>query len=274
MRTLIKRTEVLDHGLFEEGAFPSLSSDAPSPSWGMSLLSAGNMRFRWNERNDNRTAFLSRLCPTSHTVLPVELIHSKIVYAVSSAGETEGKQGDGIITRNSSLIPVVTVADCMPIFLYDPIRKVFGALHSGWKGTGIAVSAIELASSLYGSRASDFRVVMGPHIHDCCYRVDQERAVYFRENFCQESIKEVEGGFCLSLAAANLASLLKAGVRREHIAISDECTCCGKLPDGAFKFGSFRREAVASGMVAGQGQDLPAFTVQLAWVKWPEDKGL
>ncbi len=273
LKTLTRRTEVPGVELFEEGAFPSLLPDDSSPRWGMSRLSAGNMRFRWNERNDNRTAFFSRLFPASYTVLPVELIHSKLVYAVSSAGETDGKQGDGIITRNPSLIPVITVADCMPIFLFDPVSRVFGALHSGWKGTGIAVTAIELASSLYGSRASDFRVVMGPHIHDCCYRVDRERASYFRENFCQESICEKAGGYYLSLEAANLSVLLKAGVRREHIAISDECTCCGKGPDGAFKFGSFRREAVASGLAAGQGQLVPAFTVQLAWVKWTEDAG-
>lgn len=259
----------------------------------MSLLAAGSMRFRWNERNENRTTFLSRLSSGGYESVPLELIHSHQVYAVASAAETAGKQGDGLITRNRTLIPVITVADCMPVFLYDPVSRVFGVLHSGWKGTGIAVEALRLASSLYGSQARDFRVVMGPHIHRCCYHIDRERAAYFAEHFTPACVQETEGGFCLSLAEANRAALLNAGVLQEHIAVSDECTCCTKLPDGSFKFGSFRREAVGQGAVSGQepalrpeaaagphavgdgrtaggpGLSVPQFTVQVAWVKWP-----
>ena len=299
----IKRTDVPGRELFESGHFPSLPPGTDAPDWGMSLCAAGSMRFRWNEQNENRTAFLSQLSAGGYETVPIELIHSHQVYAVSSPADTSGKLGDGIITHNRTLIPVVTVADCMPVFLYDPVSRVFGVLHSGWKGTGIAVDAIRLASSLYGSQARDFRVVMGPHIHRCCYRIDRERAAYFANQFTPACVQETEGGFCLSLADANRAALLKAGVLQEHITISDECTCCTKLPDGSFKFGSFRREAVGQEVAAGRalvtkqdaasgqepaarqepaagpqtdgggrtcgGMPSAAFTVQAAWVKWP-----
>ena len=35
----------------------------------------------------------------------------------------------------------------MPLYLYDPVTGVFGIVHSGWKGTGIVVDAIELAKN-------------------------------------------------------------------------------------------------------------------------------
>ena len=42
---------------------------------------------------------------------------------------------DGIITNQPSVMIGVTVADCVPLLLLDPVRKVAAALHAGWKGT-------------------------------------------------------------------------------------------------------------------------------------------
>ena len=262
-----------------------------SPTWGMSLRAAGSMRFRWNEVNENRAAFLRRLAGPKD-IAAVELIHSHIVYAVDSIEELNGKQGDGIITTNKNLIPVVTVADCMPIFLFEQKKGVFGVLHSGWKGTGIVQDAIEKSEKVYGTNAEDFHVVMGPHIHDCCYTVDEERAQFFRVNFTPDCVTEVfdsddrsgiifagdpakgEGTavekapfdkakkFRLSLAKANLAVLKRIGVNEDNIVVCKDCTCCNPL------FGSFRRETM------GLPNDMPLsekqkhFTVQAAWVKW------
>lgn len=243
---------------FKTGQFPAVqNSQTPSPHWGISLLTAGSMRFHWNEQNSNRAAFLSKLAGNKQQTVPIELIHSKTVYAIQSAAETKGLQGDGIITTNKELIPVVTVADCVPIFIYDPVTGVFGALHSGWKGTGIAVAAIEKAAQVYGSKAEDFRIAIGPHIRDCCYNVDKERADYFASRFTPNSVHRSADGHSwqLSLAEANKAALQKAGVPQDHIFVSDECTCCCKNADGSYRFGSFRRQT-------------QAFSVQAAWVKW------
>lgn len=174
--------------------FPFSKNNQPdfsAPTCGMTLRSAGSMRFRWAETNPNRNEKLRLLCEKDRLIpVPVELIHSRIVYAVSSADETEQKQGDGIITQNPELLPVVTVADCVPIYLWDEKKQVFGIVHSGWKGTGIAVSAIELAAEKYGSSPDDFSVIIGPHIHSCCYIVNEERAEYFANNFTEECVVE------------------------------------------------------------------------------------
>ncbi len=265
------------------------------PVWGMTLKAAGPMRFRWNETNPNRDSFLSELCQRygaekgGKRIVPLELIHSKIVYDVQEAGDTFNKQGDGIVTQNKSLIPVVTVADCVPIYFYDAGTGAFGAAHSGWKGTGIAAQMVETMKKNYGSDSRDILCAIGPHIHDCCYLVDAERAKYFADNFgsdCvqkaspgnkasqgqnarggpglfgqeKDSIQDQNGGglYRLSLLRANLNVLAAAGVLEENIVAAKNCAACDE------RFGSFRREAAALDVPAQEKSRL--FTTQAAFV--------
>ena len=259
------------------------------PKWGMSLKKAGSMRFRWNETNPNRLDFLSGIAGRNREIAQVELIHSKTVYPVDDAEEVLNLQGDGIITKNPQIIPVVTCADCMPIFIYNPETKVFGTLHSGWKGTGIVAEAIQKACRIYGGKPSDFCVVLGPHIHSCCYKIDEERAKYFSVNFGEDCVEpynnrraihfpgdpkkgqlgdvvcdSVRGDwtFSLSLAQANVNVLHGLGIDDGSIVVARECTCCNHA------FGSFRRQTL------GLPPDMPMeerqrhFTVQACWTKW------
>lgn len=256
-----------------------------APVCGMTIKAAGSMRFRWNETNQNRNSVLEEIVRSSRTktqvschgltgasIVPVQLDHTHIVYNIKSAEDTKNKIGDGIITTNRSLIPTVTVADCMPLYLYDPVTGVFGIVHSGWKGTGIVVDAIELAKKDYGARAEDFCIILGPHIRDCCYIVNEERAKWFAENFTPECVRLLEEGikvdwntgggplYRLSLEKANLAALQKAGVLKENIWVHSSCTCCFKS-DAEYKYGSNRRETKLNGAP-------DRFTVQAAFIKW------
>ena len=233
-----------------------------APKWAMSLRSARSMRFRYDEVNDNRSSFFSSFfLDKKREIASVELIHSKIVYAIETALEIAERKGDGIITQNKELVPAVTVADCMPIFIYDPITKVFGALHSGWKGTGIVEDAIIEAGEKYGAKASDFLVVLGAHIQSCCYLVEKERADYFAEKFTPDCVEDIGSGkYRLSLAKANLAVLKKIGVKDENITLCTDCTSCAKDKEKNYPFGSFRRE---TGAQIGK-----PFTVQVAFSYW------
>ena len=265
-----------------------------APFWGMTLKQAGSMRFRWDETNETRDTLLKEIASGRSAFrndvpcepVPLELLHSKIVYAVSSAADTYGRQGDGIVTDRTSLMPVVTAADCMPIFFYERKRGVFGVVHSGWKGTGIVTEAIAVMRQTYGADVKYLSVVLGPHIRSCCYIVDEERASYFKKNFCGDCVcgadesgyanaESVDTGrsrarlsgaatllqnegkakrYRLSLEKANLALLEASGVRDENIAVCDDCTGCDE------RFGSFRRET---------GGDIQKpFTVQAAFCGW------
>ena len=270
-----------------------------APLCGMTVRAADTMRFRWNEENPQRAQCLSQIAgqvaggqgqlttTQGHlNPVPLELIHSKTVYDLRDGNETYGLQGDGMITRNSALMPVVTVADCMPLYLYDSVTGVFGVVHSGWKGTGIVGQALELAKSSYGARAEDFSIVIGPHIRNCCYIVDEERVKYFTDNFGSDCVSPLEeGGKCyaggrglpvtwnngsgklyrLSLEKANLNVLARAGVREENIAVCNDCTCCNEL------LGSNRRETadfLLKNPNATKDELGKCFTVQGAFIGW------
>ena len=237
------------------------------PLWGMTMKAAGSMRFRWNEKNPNRDQFLAELCALfggsekggQKQAVPLELIHSKIVYEAREAFDTLNKQGDGIVTKNPSLVPVVTAADCVPLYFYDAGTGAFGAAHSGWKGTGIAAQVVLMMKEKYGSDPRDILAAIGPHIHDCCYLVDKERAKYFADNFGSDCVQNAGGLYRLSLLRANINVLLGAGVLEENIVAAKNCTACDA------RFGSFRREAAALADQPGLDKSR-LFTTQAAFV--------
>ncbi len=275
-----------------EGQKRLASPKIARPLWGMTMKAAGSMRFRWNETNPNRERFLSELCALfggaekggQKQAVPLELIHSKIVYEAREACDTLNKQGDGIVTQNPSLVPVVTAADCVPLYFYDAGTGAFGAAHSGWKGTGIAAQVVLMMKEKYGSDPRDILAAIGPHIHDCCYLVDKERAKYFADNFGSDTVQvasqaqnsrgpgllgheqnrvqdqNARGGlYRLSLLRANINVLLEAGVLEENIVAAKNCTACEE------RFGSFRREAAALADRPGLDKSR-LFTTQAAFV--------
>lgn len=282
---------------FYRAGKPLQDADKIHPRCYISTRAAGSMRFRWTEENPRRKEFLlkrkilspiaepgvfvsritsaSDLYPISLTDLmavPVELIHSQVVYALEQGenGEPilqskEGShpealdfwRGDGAITTSSKLVPVVTVADCLPIFLYDEKTGCRGVLHSGWKGTGIVVQALKLAERTYGAQPSDFSMVIGPHIHSCCYQVEEERISYFTNQFGSSCIIPPNN---LSLAQANVNLLLEAGVPEDNILCCSDCTCCDT------RLGSFRRETAGLPESMPLSEKLRRFTTMMAFV--------
>ena len=228
----------------------------------ISLKSAGGMRFRWNEINKVRENFVEEICQKKYKPLQVELIHSKEVIAVNKIDEIQNVKADGIITDNQDFIPTITVADCVPIYLYEPETKVFGVVHSGWKGTGIIENAINLAKEKYNSEPEDFCIYIGPHIKDCCYDVQKDRAELFKNEYGQDCIREEGKKYFLSLAKANISILKKLGVKEENIVVSGNCTCCNEV------FGSFRRQTQYLPKELTPEEISTLFTVQLAWIKW------
>ena len=285
VRIKLNQQEIFDGRVeypFYKGGKPLVhSSTENNPLWGMTLLESGSMRFRWNEKNPNREAVLDKICSRQHgknfAPLAVEQDHTKIVYDIKKAEEAEGLVGDGLITDNRELVPVVTIADCVPICLYDSETGVFGAVHSGWKGTGIIEEWMHIARENYGTKPENVCVAIGAHIHDCCYVVNQERAEYFRKNFCKECVFPVKPGeplckganinwdngsgpvFRLSLFKANLSLAEKLGIPEDNIVVLDECTCCNTF------FGSNRRE---TSNYKGDPEAAIKFTVGAAFVRW------
>lgn len=255
-----------------------LKSLKKKPVAHISLLKAKSLKK--TENLENRIAFFKRQGIDEKNVISATQVHSKRVLFFDTAQSYHyTTKADGIITRNKDLVPAVLVSDCMPIFLFDLKSESFAVLHSGWKGSGISLEAINLLSEQFDSSVEDLYFILGPHIRSCCYNVDAERAKYFRaidKASIKLSIKKLLAfnryHYKLSLARANISLLKKAGVPRENIYDVELCTYCTKMKElkrrlflpaseagKDFAFGSNRRENPK-----GIGQ----FTSMLAFITW------
>lgn len=212
------------------------------PFWGITFRNAGDMKFPpetgiQQENRQNLYSVLGTDGSGQGYPLRLKLVHSKKVFCCSPGNGTFPEnlgEGDGIICPPDGGVPVVTCADCMPLYIYDTVNSYRAVLHSGWKGTGIVSYGIGLMKEK--TSPENLAVVIGPHIRDCCYRVDKARSEYFAGNFTPSAVKFRNGGYYLSLLEANLFLLAQAGIPEENILVFDECTACNSL------WGSFRRE--------------------------------
>ena len=121
--------------------------------------------------------------PLRDAVLPMRVVqthqvHGDRVAVVTSAGTTrEELEGyDALVTDVPGVAIGARTADCIPVLMYDPVRRVVAAVHSGWKGTVLKIAAKVLAvmASKYGSRAADILTVIGPSIGPDSFQVGPE----------------------------------------------------------------------------------------------------
>jgi hypothetical protein len=89
----------------------------------------------------------------------------------------------------------------------------------------------------FGSDPSDILAAVGPSICRDCYEVSEDVIEQFREQYREEDWDSLydekgNGKYQLDLWRANEINLLDAGIRREHMAITNVCTCCN--PDVLF----------------------------------------
>ena len=80
-----------------------------------------------------------------------------------------------MVTKVKNIGIGVLTADCAPILLYDPSKKIIGCIHSGWKGAlkGIIKNTIKKFNSL-NSKPDDLIAVVGPCIKKENYEVKKD----------------------------------------------------------------------------------------------------
>lgn len=139
---------------------------------------------------------------------------------------------DGLVTDVPGLILSTFYADCVPLLFLDPVRRAIGCSHSGWRGTvgQMGKATVEAMKNYFGSRPEDILAAIGPSICRDCYEVGEEVADAFRTLFGEETsevLAEKENGkYLLDLWKANEKVLLSAGILKEHLSVTDICTCC------------------------------------------------
>ena len=140
---------------------------------------------------------------------------------------------DGLMTKEEGIPLVTFFADCVPLLFYDPKKKVIASSHSGWRGTveKIGAKTVKKMEQEFGCKPKDILAVIGPSICQDCYEVSEDVAKEFERVFTREEYEEMildkkNGKYQLDLWKANEYILLGSGIRKEHLAVTDLCTCC------------------------------------------------
>lgn len=138
-------------------------------------------------------------------------------------------QADVILTDKPEVTLLMRFADCVPILLFDPIRRVIGIVHAGWQGTvkGIAKIAVEEMKKTFGTHPNDVLAVIGPSIGPEHYQVGSEVVNHVREYFKERTDRILiskNGSFHFDLWKANQLLLEQVGV--EQIDVTGICTYC------------------------------------------------
>jgi len=197
----------------------------------------------------------------ANTVTAHQIHSAKVrVLTAANAGEgcsiPRGEDCDGFVTDQPGILPIVRVADCVPILLAgvkSDNSPVISAVHAGWKGTvsGISAEAVRLMLSL-GCATESIRAVIGPHIGFCCYEVGEDFvesvASLKGKDFALRHIRKIPGKAKphADLTSMNLEILAEAGISADRIDIHPDCTMC--MPD---RYYSHRASGGKRGVMGG-----------------------
>jgi YfiH family protein len=187
---------------------------------------------------ENYRRFCAAVGTDVNSVVMSNQVHGNEVRAVTAADskrdlyDPEGYSADGLITDIPGVALTIFSADCIPVLLYDPVRRVIAAVHAGWMGTalGIAARAAEKMVSVYGSSSSDILAAIGPGISRCCFETHEDvpnamtEALGAKAQPCIEALGA--GKYKVDLKGLNSLWLKQAGVLPGHIAVDTDCTLC------------------------------------------------
>jgi polyphenol oxidase len=109
-------------------------------------------------------------------LLTAQQVHGNKIVVVDQpiASDKEFAGYDGLITNQRRIALGIHVADCCAVYIVDPHTLAIGLVHSGKKGTELAIApkAIELMQQRFGSVPSDMIVELSPCIRPPHYEID------------------------------------------------------------------------------------------------------
>lgn len=233
---------------------PDIFKNYPEIKFGFSTAIGGvspppfgmNLSLATNDTKENvlknRELFFDELGIQLEKVNFQKQIHSDISKCVLSGGFSG--ECDATYTNTLNIFLTVSVADCLPVFLYDPVKKIIAAIHAGWRGSAekIVTKTINKLVSDFSIDPSELVVYLGPCISQEYFEVGQEVGDLFRDE-----VKFSKGEkFHIDLKKENLLQLVESGALEKNIEISSNCTYKENET-----FHSYRRDRDRSGRMFG-----------------------
>ena len=161
-------------------------------------------------------------------------------------------ESDALITNIPAIPLLMCYADCVPIFILDPVKKAIALIHSGRRGTELelVLKTLFKMKKIFETNPNSCWAAIFPSIGPCCYSIKEPNKIdaYWlnEDKYNGEPISlQNKSGRSLDLRKANYGQLIKGGVERENIFVSEICTA-----DHPELFFSYRRDKGNTGRMA------------------------
>lgn len=195
------------------------------------VLHSGTIENLQNTVAKNREFLVEKLNITKDNLYTCIQMHTSNVALASCVNTIENT--DGIVLTNSNTATFLNFADCIPIILYDYVKKIGAVVHAGWRGTAskIQQNAVKLMMDI-GSKPENIKAAIGPGIGICCFDVNEDvfekifsgidKNIAIENNAFKKS--NVNGKYYIDLKAVN--KILLNDMMIKQIDVTDYCTCC------------------------------------------------
>lgn len=132
-------------------------------------------------------------------------------------------EADAVITDTPGAMLSILTADCQPIMLVDPVKRVVANVHSGWRGSvqNVVGKTVSKMQESFGSLPRDIRAAIGPSLGPCCAEF-----VHYRKELPRSFYTHRVGSNHFDFWAITRDQLCNAGVSAGKIKASLACTRC------------------------------------------------
>lgn len=177
---------------------------------------------------NHRRVFAALEIERDQVVSPYQVHGAAVRWVDETHAGTVQEATDGLLTATPGLALFFRFADCVPVLLFDPMRRVVGLAHAGWRGAanGVIAAAVAAFTRHAGSRPADLWAGIGPAIGPCCYRVGEDVAAAVA-HACppgSQVVRQEGEDLYLDLPGAVQAQLAAAGVGQ--VEMGNLCTSC------------------------------------------------
>jgi polyphenol oxidase len=171
------------------------------------------------------------------------LVHQSVPDGMLIAGDA-----DGHMTNAAGALLAISIADCVPIFLVEPVQRTVAVLHSGWRGAaaGILERGIELFLARLQADGAGLLMHLGPAICGDCFEVGAE----VPERLGIPTAGGYGPRLNVDLRALLAQRALSCGLVSQNITISTHCTRCGSTPFYSHRAGCGERQLAVIGSQA------------------------
>ena len=223
-----------------------------------------NMSYNVNDNNssvtENRKIILTTLGIDYQDIVAAQQVHKDNISIIEKKEKSKGAlqyydgitESDALITDISGIPLLMCYADCVPIFILDPIKKVIALIHSGRRGTEMELTLKTLfkMQKIFETNPHSCLAAIFPSIGPCCYSIKEQHEIdsYWanEDKFNGEEIsKQNKSERRLNLRKANYWQLIKAGLQEKNIFVNEICTA-----DHPELFFSYRRDKGNTGRMA------------------------